>query len=88
MPDLKKKEVNIAISAFLQCKIIQFLLFFYSLIQICFRLNKKKCFSNFYFYFFLKKIRKPSIKKNKALKDLCWYEGYMFFGFFLLKVYF
>ena len=58
---------------FYNCKIIQFLLFYFSLIQICFRLNKKNFFSNFIFIFsppptiiFLKKICKPSIK-NKAL---------------------
>ena len=50
------------------------LVYFFPPIQICFRLNKKNFFSNFYFYFFLsnlnvlrKKISKPSIKKNKAL---------------------
>ena len=48
--------------------------YFFSPIQICFRLNKKIFFSNFYFFpssdlntcILRKKIRKPSIKKNKA----------------------
>ena len=48
----KNAEMTVVISAFLQCKIIQFLLFLFSPIQICFRLNKKNFFSNFYFYFF------------------------------------
>ena len=38
--------------------------YFFSSIQICFRLNKKKFFSNFYFYFF------PSSDHNILKKNL------------------
>ena len=69
----KNAEMTIiVISAFLQCKIIQFLLFFFSPIQICFRLNKKKFFSNFCFYFFpssdLNILKKKSV--NQVLKKI------------------
>ena len=42
---------------------------------MCFRLNKKKNFSIFFFFppptlIFLKKICKPSVKKNKALSSI------------------
>ena len=66
----KNAEMTIVISAFLQCKIIHFLLFFFSPIQIFFRLNIKICFTNFFFFslllskFFEKKICKPSIEKK------------------------
>ena len=45
------KIAEIVISAFLQCKIIQFLLIFFP-IQICFRLNKKNFLVIFIFIFF------------------------------------
>ena len=46
--------------------------YFFSPIQICFRLNKKNFFSNFYFYFFpsddLNILRKKSV--NQVLKKI------------------
>ena len=61
----------IVISAFLQCKIIQFLLFF-SPIQICFRLNKKNFLVIFIFIFFsssdLNILKKKS--ENQVLKKI------------------
>ena len=70
----KNAEMTILMSFlhFYSVKIIQFLLFFFSPIQICFRLNKKNFFNNFYFYFFpssdLNILKKKSL--NQVLKKI------------------